>query len=227
MTDVSPYIELITSWHRGKPKFTATVAALVAPAVALTDFNNALTTAFDLDTAVGVQLDKLGEWIGRSRDVKAELGVVFFSWDTPGLGWQEGYWQGAFDPITGMVKLDDVTYRRVLYAKVASNNWDGTLDGLMSILTALFPPSTGSLPVVIDNLNMNIDVGLSGKIPTSLFISLMTGGYVPIKPAGVQVNFSVTTVDDTPLFGFGLDSDSVAGFGVGAWGRRLPILSTF
>lgn len=221
LIDVADYVERITSWHRGKPQFTATVTALCAPAVELLNFSNALTYAFDLDDAIGIQLDKIGEWIGRSRDILADLDVHFFSWDTFGLGWQEGYWQGAFDPTTGMVKLDDATYRNVLYAKVASNNWDGTLDGMAAIFAAFFPSDTGTNVVIVDNQNMTVDVGLTGAIPGNLFSSILANDYVPFKPVGVDVNVLVVTVFGAPIFGFGMETDSISGFGVGAWGQPL------
>ena len=73
MASVDDYLALITAYHRGKPKFAAMVRAIVEPFVAIQDFIAHLPLDFDLDLAIGVQLDVVGEWVGRSRFIETPL----------------------------------------------------------------------------------------------------------------------------------------------------------
>jgi hypothetical protein len=142
---IDAYLGKITPWQATdkKPKFRATVAAGVQPYVDQQVVLASLPALFDLDTAIGAQLDVDGEWIGRSRFVSVPIPGAFFSFDTPGLGWDEGLWKGPYDGADGISQLPDDLYRRLLYAKRAANSWDGTTDGAEAILRTFLPdPAT-------------------------------------------------------------------------------------
>lgn len=216
MASTDKYLALITGQHRGKPKFAATVLGAVAPLVDLQNLIGTFPAAYDLDSAVGVQLDAVGLWVGRSRTVATPLAGVYFSWDTEGLGWDQGVWKGPYDPDTGVVSLDDETYRVLLRAKIAANSWDGTLPGAKAVLDWAFnDPDTHVF--VQDNMDMSMTIGVAGKLPTPIVRALITGGYIPVKPEGVRLNYAVTTVDGAPLFGFDMNNSQVAGWDTGAW----------
>ena len=169
--DSSVYTGLITSEHREKPKFDALVA-LVAGSFA--DVNNAaasLNEAFDLDRAVGVQLDAVGLWIGLSRKVLVPISGVYFSFDTDGLGWEQGNWKGPYDPDAGITSLDDETYRTMLRAKIAANHWDGTLGNYREIMQQAFG-GFGVTVVPVDNQDMTMDVYFFGGVMPAVVISL-------------------------------------------------------
>ncbi|MCV0931507.1 DUF2612 domain-containing protein, partial [Escherichia coli] len=87
---MSKYTELITNYHATKPKFLAHVDLMTRPLIDVAAATRGLITAFDIDSAVGVQLDILGLWIGRSRVVSQPISGVYFSWDTDGLGYDQG-----------------------------------------------------------------------------------------------------------------------------------------
>lgn len=91
---MSKYTELITNYHATKPKFLAHVDLMTRPLIDVAAATRGLITAFDIDSAVGVQLDILGLWIGRSRVVSQPISGVYFSWDTDGLGYDQGYGRG-------------------------------------------------------------------------------------------------------------------------------------
>ena len=133
---MSKYTELITNYHATKPKFLAHVDLMTRPLIDVAAATSGLITAFDIDSAVGVQLDILGLWIGRSRVVSQPISGVYFSLDTDGLGYDQGVWQGPYDPDSGYMYLSDETYRVILKAKIAINNWDGRNDSLPAILDA-------------------------------------------------------------------------------------------
>lgn len=147
MADLTDYSGLITSEHNQRPKFMAVVEALAQPMVDLQNVLGSMPGEFDLDSAVGAQLDAVGEWVGISRVVNTPLTGVYFSFDTAGLGFDQGVWKGPFDPDTGLTRLDDETYRLVLRAKIGANHWDGTLESSKAILNAIF--SVGDAPVSI------------------------------------------------------------------------------
>lgn len=210
------YLDLITSYHRGKPKFTAMIKALVEPIVAQQAFLQHLPLDFDLDQAIGVQLDQVGEWVGRTRFVKVPIANAWFSWDANFKGWDQGVWyQPQYDTPAGITRLDDDTYRTLLRAKIAANNWDGTLPSAKAALEILFPDGETTI-LVVDNQDMTITFGVSGLIPSALFIALLSQGYLPLKPEGVRADYLITTVAG-PLFGFDVQNEFIAGWDTG-WG---------
>lgn len=215
MAELDDYTALITSEHSDKPKFMAVVEMLSAPLVDLMNILGGMPALFDLDVAVGDQLDVLGQWIGLSRDVNTPLVGIYFSFDVDGLGFDQGVWKGPFDPDTGLVSLDDDTYRMALRAKVAANHWDGTPDAAADILDSLEP--SGALVFLEDHCDMSITIGIAGKQPPALYVALLKNGLLSLKPEAVHVNYAVTSVDGAPIFGFDIDNQYVAGFDIGAW----------
>ncbi|MEK6319934.1 MAG: DUF2612 domain-containing protein, partial [Burkholderia gladioli] len=105
MADLDDYTSLITSEHQPQPRFMALVGALVSPLVDQMNVVASMPALFDLDNAVGDQLDKVGEWVGLSRQVSTPLTGVYFSFDIVDLGFDQGTWKGPFDPDTGLVSL--------------------------------------------------------------------------------------------------------------------------
>ncbi|KVE40084.1 DUF2612 domain-containing protein [Burkholderia sp. BDU5] len=218
MPDLNDYTSLITSEHRDKPRFAATVAAVVQPLVDQMNLLASMPGKFDLDVAVGDQLDAVGQWVGVSRRIRTPLTGIYFSFDIAGLGFDQGIWKGPFDPDTGLTVLDDDTYRLVIRAKIGANHWDGTLASSAAILNSIF--GSGTHVFIEDHQDMSMTIGISGKVPSAVFLALLAGGYIPLKPEGVHVNYTiVTTVDGAPLFGFDMENAYVSGFDVGAWGR--------
>ncbi|QGA37595.1 DUF2612 domain-containing protein [Burkholderia glumae] len=215
MADLNDYTSLITSEHQPKPRFMALVGALVSPLVDQMNVVASMPALFDLDNAVGDQLDKVGEWVGLSRQVSTPLIGVYFSFDVADLGFDQGTWKGPFDPDTGLVSLDDETYRMTLRAKIAANHWDGTPDKAADILDLLAPPGTNVF--IEDPCDMSITIGVSGKQPTAIYIALLKTGLLSLKPETVHINYAITSVDGDPIFGFDLENEYVSGFDVGAW----------
>lgn len=216
MADISDYTGLVTSEHADKPKFMATVSALAQCFVDLQNVELSIPFAFDLDQAVGVQLDAVGEWVGITRNVNTPLAGVYFSFDIDGLGFGQGVWKGPFDPDSGVVSLDDDTYRLLIRAKIGANNWDGTLGTSAAILNSIF--GGGTYVFIVDNGDMSIDYGIAGTLPSALFLALLRGGYIPLKPESVHINgYFVPSVTSTPLFGFDVENNLISGFDVGSW----------
>lgn len=220
MADNDKYLGLITALHRDKPKFSAMISVVSQSFVDAQVVFSSLVPGFDLDLAVGVQLDAVGLWVGIARHVRTPLEGVYFSFDVAGLGFDEGVWKGPFDPDSGVTTLDDDTYRLLIRAKIGANHWDGTLEGSARILNLIFG-GTGTYVFIQDNGDMSIDIGVAGVRPTAIFLALLTGGYIPIKPEGVRVNYYVVPDIDGPLFGFDVENQYISGFDSGIWGNLI------
>lgn len=220
MADITKYTDRITSEHNHQPDFMAVVEALTQPMVDVQNLLGSMPGKFDLDNAIGAQLDDVGLWVGISRNVPVPLTNVYFSFDTAGLGFDQGNWKGPFDPDAGLTRLDDDTYRLVIRAKIGANHWDGTLESSKAILDSIF--GGGTFVFIQDNQDMSMTIGIAGNIPSAVFLALLANGIIPLKPEGVGINIViVTSVDGDPIFGFDMSNDLVAGFDVGAWGTPL------
>ncbi|GAB7197675.1 DUF2612 domain-containing protein [Dickeya oryzae] len=226
---MSKYTDLITNYHATKPLFVQHVDLSTRPLTDVSASLNGLITAFDIDTAVGVQLDILGEWIGRKRTVSVPISGIYFSWDTDGLGYDQGVWQGPYDPDSGYTSLSDDTYRVILKAKIAINNWSGQNDTLPDILdTAL--AGSGLRMQIVDNQDMTISIWVFPEVDISQvsleLIAAIKQGYLTVKAAGVwggsvQIPAVETPSEGNRFFGFDMDNAYITGFDSGSWEKLL------
>jgi Protein of unknown function (DUF2612) len=226
MRTTEQYLDLITPFFRGQPKFTETVALLTDIIAKMEAFvANNLPQCFDVDTAIGVQLDQTGQWIGRNRELTEPIYDAYFSFDTDGLGFDQAVWQGPYSPVEAIYFLDDETYRRLLYAKIAANNSDGTFETILSIYANFFSDPNTNL-YIEDRQDMSYVVGLTGSIPNVLEQYLLTTEFVPLKPEGVRVYYEINSINNKAIFGFDLNNQFIQGFDQGTWGVTPPLSST-
>jgi hypothetical protein len=217
MGDLEFYLDLIPSQHRQQPNLLATMTAVLNSIIASAATVTSLPANFDIDLAIGSQLDVLGLWIGQSRELLEPLVGVYFSFDNANLGFDQGTWQGPFDPDEGLVSLDDTTYRLVLRAKIGSNHWDGTVDDAYMVLDPVFATVDATI-IIQDNDDMSMDIGILGEPLTPVVTSLLQHGFFDLKPVGVRINgYFYPSFVGAPFFGFDVQNDVIAGFEVGAW----------
>jgi len=218
---IENYLNLITSKHRDKPKFEATVTVGVSPFAKIQDVLNGLPADFDIDTAMGVQLDAVGVWIGRSRRIDTPLTGIYFTWE--GLlseGWNSGSWKGEFDPDSGLVDLPDDAYRTLLKTKIAANNWDGTIPDAYKIWTSVF--GADRFILIQDRQDMSMVIGIAGQPLDTIEQALLVNGYIPIKPEGVQVLYYAVAPSVGPLFSWDVSpSSALSGWDSGQWPTEL------
>lgn len=204
------YTSIITTEYSqgASPNFHALVSALGAAFGANFDvLANATPMYFDLDIAVGEQLDEIGLWVGAGRRVAVPL-AIYFSLDIDNLGFDQGVWQGPFDPDTGLTILDDETFRIVLRAVIAFNNWDGTTKQYNENLAKAFV-GTGTIVYAVDNQDMTMTLYQRGASLSPLMKALLLTGALHIKPAGVGINLGSSF-----YFGFA-QSHTATGFDEG------------
>lgn len=182
MASSDDYVALITSEHRGAPNFVAVVRLAVQAFVDGINQFLGFVNDLDLDLAIGAQLDLIGLWVGLPRSLRIPIAGVYFSFDTAGLGFDQGIWQSSLNPNAGVTTLDDDTYRVMLRAKIASNSWNGTLGQANALLGSIFP---GLQVVIKDNFDMTESIIVSGSPLSALFQQLVTTGYLSFRPAGV------------------------------------------
>jgi hypothetical protein len=215
--EIDDYLNRLTSEHRYKQKYRATVEGVLQPIVNDHNLLETFPEYFDLDVAVGKQLDIDGEWINLARNILVPLRDPWFRWRDPTRGWGMVIWKEPFDTGTFLESLDDETYRRLLRARIAANHWDGTASQAKDILRSFFTDLSYNL-IVEDRQAMSVIYAISGRIPSVLDLEIFDGDYLPLQVAGVTTYHLVTTIDESPIFGWGLDNDVVGGWGAGSWG---------
>lgn len=187
--DTAQYLDLITHEHATRPRFNALVASTAQNANDHRAYYNRLQTTFDVDTAVGAQLDAIGLWVGLSRRVKVPIVDVFFAWDDAAnptkTGWNYGIWVGRYESRLKVELLPDDVFRRMIRAKIKANQWDGSREGLYRIFEIGFG-GQGLTLAIIDNQDMTFTLQINGTA-SAIDKALIISGYLPIRPAGVAI----------------------------------------
>lgn len=223
--DVAAYTGLITSEHADKPNFVATVSASVQPFADILAMLNGMPAAFDIDSAVGAQLDIVGQWVGVTRYVRSPLTGVYFGFDSNDVGWDRGVWFSDGEPLTGLARLPDDIYLLLLKAKIAANQWDGTVPGAYAAWDALFAPY-GFQILIQDHGDMTMTLALGGISNSPAFLELFVGGYLDLRPASVMIDGYIIPSANAPFFGFDAENSGVSGWDVGSWGIAVPTNTT-
>lgn len=188
---MSKYTELITNYHRDKLNFVEHVDLSTGGILETSQNMQGFVSRFDLDIAIGEQLDILGKWIGRTREITAPIDDYFFSFDSPALGFDYGTWKNKYDPDTGIIKVGDADYRTMLRAKIGANNWDGRSETLPAILQSIYP--NGEVKITYaDNQDMTMTIYINGKAITNITKEIIRQGYLAVKPVGVSVTYEIT-----------------------------------
>lgn len=186
MSKTSDFTSLITSQHQRSPKFVATIAASVQGFVDQINVASSSSKFYDLDTAVGYQLNAVGLWVGISRYVDLPVDQ-YFSWDTNGLGWEQGIWRQVGDPDTEVTTLSDADYRQIIRAKILCNHWDGSLPTALDIVQTAIGDIT--VPISVSESLMAVTFTVDRPI-SRVLQAILEGGYLPIKPMGVHVSYT-------------------------------------
>lgn len=158
------YINLITSQHRDKAKYIATVGVLLDDLESIFSLGVYLDDNFDLDIADTDQENILGDILGIERRVKLSLDE-----------------ENAI--------LDNATYRNLLKAKIVKNTWRGSMDELQNIWRTVFPNVD---LLIIDNQDMSIDVNVYG-LDDENTRKLIAAGHIIPRPAGVLLRYNFIT----------------------------------
>lgn len=173
--DLNFYLDLVTSEHSTKPKYMAWLLVLLTPFVDAIKINEDVKNAFDLNTAIGAQLDIIGKWLEQSRQVD-------------------------FQPTDGSSSvLNDDYYRTVLKAKVVKNQWKGTISNFYSFWNVLFKGQPLQI-YLVDNQDMDPVAIIWSSSVDQMMQDLIANNYIVPKPAGLGL--TVRRIDADTTFGF-------------------------
>lgn len=184
------YTQLITSEHNQKPNFVATVALTANGIADITALIASLSNEFDIDNAIGAQLDVVGQWIGQGRQVQGILLVQFFGFaddptaltfgelNNPAIG---GRFVELGDNGTSSAVLQDPEYRTILKAKIIANDFGGTIDELEDATNDII----GVPCQFIDPGTRVVMIIVSAEIDP-VIQALLTGYDILPRPAGVR-----------------------------------------
>lgn len=188
------YQNLLTSEYRNAPKLNAFLKMMLQKYQDICQCQVSLDTAFDLDSAVGAQLDVLGVILGVGRTVPFQP-------------------SDSVSPV-----LDDSTYVILLKATAAINQWNGLIDSLYPIWQTIFP---NSLIIIADNQDMTAAILLPGPSGwggdsgfSSIQQDLIKNGMIVPRPEGVEYLY---VFPPFPVFAFDQDNEYASGFDVGFW----------
>jgi hypothetical protein len=164
------YAGLLIIQYIGKLKAYATVRDTVYP-ILVDQMPLQVQDSFDIETAVGVQLDTIGKYIGASR---------------------YGYGLSG-QPIA----LDDEDYRKLIKLIRIKNNSGSSLYEIQQLLAVNFPSEI----FVSDNTAMGLNYLLLDSLGTTDLLELIvTGGYLP-RPMAVEVSATIIATHEFPFFG--------------------------
>lgn len=164
--DIQRYLDGIESQHKTKPRFMATLSALLEKVDDVHATMRLMPLAFYVHKAVGAQLDVVAELVGCNRN--------FPPVPIPGVS-----------PI-----LDDDAFRTVILSKIIQNQWDGTNEGFQEIWQQTMQGVIDAK--YTDNQDMSVSVDVRGQLQP-VITELLLFGYIVPKPAGVQLNVTVTS----------------------------------
>jgi hypothetical protein len=152
-----------------------------------------------IDTAVGVQLDVIGEIVGRSRGLVTSEIFTYFGFDgalqadsfssttDPTVG---GQWYSLNAPVGISREPSDDEYRLILKAKIIKNRTMARPEDVISAYKFLF----GASQVTIEEISpaeVRIGIGkILNNVERGLLFDLGGAGQLLPKPAGVSYSYT-------------------------------------
>ena len=187
--DVNDYLKLVP-WQHRRPRFLALLRSILAGMVDEMNFTYNLGRRFDLDSAIGVQLNQIGEWAGLLRS-------TLEAFNTTGI------------------RIPDNVYRNLIKAKIASNHWDGTIPGAYSAWNDVFRGQ--SLLAIEDHQDMTMTMYVTGMDGSGIFREVIRQGLISFKPGGVRVRYLFTDPVGAKFFAWDAENDMYGGWAQSNW----------
>lgn len=185
------YLLMVTSQYQNSPKFLEWLRVVIEMCKDIQDCTEQMVSAFDIDSALGNQLDILGSIIGQTRFLK-------------------------FDPTESSSYLSDEDYRKVLKLRTYTNYWDGKLHSLHSAWNKVFPDCS---MVIDDQQNMSAEITLTGRL-SSVIKEMIYNDLIIPRPEGVEYFHVGVAPETSALFSYDYndtESEVYKGYDVGYW----------
>jgi hypothetical protein len=194
MNTIAEYLLKVTSQYQNSPKFLEWLSIPLLICQHVHECSDNMPAEFDLDSAVGVQLDIIGQYLGQSRTL-------------------------PFDPTDGTSPyLEDNLYRKILVLKTMTNYWDGSLHSIYVAWNAIFDEAYLK---IIDNMDMTATVTLSGLM-TQLVKDMIYNDLILPRPEGVQYIYSQDVIPETAAtFSYDMNTDYFKGYDESWWDKKV------
>lgn len=217
------YVNLLIIQYHNKPKARATIEALITALVASGIYFD-VRDAYDIETAVGKQLDIIGKYQDIDRFYKGQDFSGNFSFilydevDAPPadrIGFttyadfetKEGEWLNYVKLVSDDFTLPDRDFRELIKLRIIQNNSNHSHKEIDDAIHRFFDgdivPDSGG--------NMVMDYFITDAVTELAFIAFQKEA-LP-RPAGVKLNYFIEI--DPPWFGFTDYSDSVTDYVTG------------
>ena len=216
------YVNLLIIQYRTLPKASAHIAALIKQLM-IYDLMIQVRDGYDLDTAVGVQLDILGKYLGNDRIItgvsftRDYFGMVIYGATAPfdhepfieyGDTIPDVQYRRYQEDAESLFTLNDEEYRFFLKLKLIQNYSNASNQQIDLFLEQFF----GDNVIFTDRFNMTISY-IFGENVERLVTIAVSEGLLP-KPAAVGL--SVTFVPDIEnIYTYDLYGGTTPDFGVG------------
>lgn len=215
---VSQYLNLIILQYQEKPKLLAEATAIIEIFENLKNSSDQLKSAFDIDTAVGNQLDIIGKIVGLNRKVSQVVPKVYFGFNNKNSN-ALGFGQAPFYKTTyakyGDLTLNDEDYRFYLKAKISINFMKNNIHSINDIIAYLFNNNA----YVVDNKDTTFTLYINENVNTRQVQYAKSLDLLP-RPQTISYN-NVQTYNESNTFGFNNKNPNALGFGQGVFSKIL------
>jgi hypothetical protein len=217
MPMIDETVNLLIKQYWEKPKAKAEIELQASTWETTRAFLEALDPAFDLDGAVGPQLDVLGRIVGISRSVPEVIAKVYFGFsinpankgfadrfDSLRIG---GPFFDRFSSAFTDLQLNDNDYRFFIRVKAAKNRASGYVSsdqyiGIQDVVLSAFDGRA----YVVDNLDMTLTLYVSPTVSEDRIRLIRALDLLP-KPQGVRYK---VVVQAEPGITFGFSSNPLS-----------------
>jgi len=193
---VNYYVARIISQYSQGPNAQRLIALMSKQALA-DDILTQILYAFDIDSAVGVQLDIIGQYVGVSRNINPAISIPYWGFENYSntgntIGFRNyaqnsnttGVWETYHSAGLPNSALNDDQYRLVIQLQIILNSNDGTLASIQNYLNTLLPGFVS----LTDNQDMTLTYYVS-NLYTTLSTEILQQ-FLP-KPMGVGINIVI------------------------------------
>jgi hypothetical protein len=219
---VQYYINLLIIQYQNQPKARATIEAVISTLM-LYDMMISVRDGYDLNTAVGRQLDIIGKYLGEDRTITGttftreyfgfrKYGDVspynFKTFRRYGIEPVDVKWFSYKEANRSLYDLSDNEYRQILKFKLVQNYSDASNQDIDDFLDAYF----GSSVIFTDRENMTISYIFQNTVERLVTIA-QSEGLLP-RPAGVGLSVSFVP-DINNIYSFKKYGEDPPNFAVG------------
>lgn len=195
------------------PIFDKYLQILLGGKIELQEVFRQLMQERSIDTAVGAQLDIIGDIVGQPRELIDTVLLTYFAYlgypnaesfgdlNNTSLG---GFYKGLDDPLAGNTLLNDEQYRLFIKAKIIKNSTNATPNQVLEFIKFVFDSSSNQIVEEGDaayTLLVGKELSTFEKVLLT-YVSYSDGHpsrFVP-KPIGVRVNYGTYVAGDTFAF---------------------------